>query len=129
MHLRHSHIYLFLSGRDSLSYHLIGAGIFIASTFVNRVSTARCLDTMNKAVANNIPVVHHESNPELQGVTTSREFNFHPKTLLMDLVGTTSSIIPNLAVIFSTHKFLASLGNLRVAKRYNRAIQIANPAI
>lgn len=121
-----AYIGVIVTGNDQILYHLIGAGIFIASAVSDRLTTVRCFDALNRAASNGIATEHQEFNPQLQGVTNSRDFNFHPRAALMDLVGaTTSLVLPNLAATFSALKFAASLSNLRVARRYNRATEIA----
>lgn len=117
---------IILSGNDKLDYHLIGAGIFIASVVADNISTVRGLDAINRAVNYGVPRQHKETNPDLQDVITSQDFKYNPRVILNDLTNSAISFtVPSLGLSGGLLKITAALSNLRLARRYDRATQIA----
>ncbi len=113
----------------SVETALAGSALYLASTAADRLSTMKAMDAMEKAMSVGIEGRNAESNFLLKSVKTSRDLVRNPVGYALDALGLGfSALNPGVAVSFSTFRGIATLNNLRAARRYDKAVEIAKAA-
>jgi hypothetical protein len=107
------------------SLAIIGAALYVIGTLVDRHSTHKFFDAANDAEAHGMQREHIEINPYTFGAQTRQELK-SKKVLGFEALGAgLSALAPAFAHSLLTGRLLAARNNYRVAKRYRRAVEIA----
>lgn len=84
------------------------------------------MDAVNRAVQLGVKADAEESNRMMKNIKTSGQFHRDPLGYAIDFGGLVVSALDlGVAVSASGMRGIATLNNLRVARRYNRAIHLA----
>lgn len=110
----------------SLETAISGGGLFLVGTIADRLSTIEVLRAANRSAALGIEDIYAESNLALRSIKTPQDFIRNPIIYAIDAGGlAVSALNPAAAVSLSAFKGIATLNNLRIAKRLTRAAEIA----
>lgn len=117
-----------LTGKKPLSFRFLGLGLFIAAEMADTLSTSTALKAGQTTAGSSGPGIV-EVNPFLSSPKEAAEFKFKPGRVLPDLVGASASFYSlGIAIPLTILKTVATINNLRIASRFNRATQIAAEA-
>lgn len=121
--LEHS-VYV-MTGKKPGYFRFLGLGLYLMATVADTLSASTALNAGKKATGLERPVA--EVNPFLgKNPKIASELSSHPGKLFSDFVGASASFYSlGIAVPLAVLKGMTVANNLRIARRFNRANQIA----
>lgn len=121
-------IYKYFVPNDPLAIKIIGASIYAIGTIADISSTTKALNSINSAREAGIDVGESgEGNPFRQNIKTGKDFFRKPASLGLELgVAAIVCFFPTTAGFMGgVGRASASISNMRLAKRCNRATEIS----
>ncbi len=104
----------------------VGGILYLISAIIDSDSTHKAFQALDRARGEGLIFQAGESNPLLKHIKTAEEYKKNKTRLIKDgAITTLCTFLPIFATGFATGKTLASFSNRRLAKRYNRAAEIA----
>jgi hypothetical protein len=99
---------------------------YVTGVILDRYSTVKSMKSINIAKSHGISAETGEDNLIIRGETDPNKFMRNPKVLAIEILGLAFTIFnPGIGVAYAGNKFVASMNNLRVAKRYELADKFA----
>lgn len=114
---------------DSIPAHVVAASIFFISNLADRYTTFKAFKSSDLAREHGVDLYQGslEQNILLRDITNSRQFLFSKRALAIDIFATSvAAVYPAIGVGVALAKVHATASNLRVNKRFERAIEIAD---
>lgn len=112
--------------QNRIGFAFVGVALYGISRLADIHSTKKALTNQQHAERYGIEGEHKEINPQLFGARIPKEIKINKTLVAFEILATAlSALSPVFASSFITGSFLDAKSNYRIARRYERAAQIA----